>query len=49
MNAVGAFALSSGSADDALVLTLPPGGYTAAVTGLNSQTGSALVEIYEVR
>jgi hypothetical protein len=27
---------------------LPPGTYTAQVTGLNNTTGVALVEIYEV-
>ena len=37
-----------GSADCALLVTLPPGGYTAQVSGLNSTTGVALIEIYEV-
>lgn len=46
---VGAFALPTGSADSAMVVTLPPGGYTAEVTGANNSTGIALVEIYELR
>jgi hypothetical protein len=43
----GAFALSANSSDAALVVTLPPGSYTAQVSGVNSATGVALVEIYE--
>lgn len=46
--ATGAFALPSGSADSALLLTLAPGSYTAEVSGLNSTTGNALIEVYEV-
>jgi hypothetical protein len=45
---VGAFQLTAGSGDCALVASLPPGSYTAEVTGANSSTGVALVEIYEV-
>ena len=45
---VGAFAFPVGSADAALVINLAPGAYTAQVTGVNSTTGLALVEIYEV-
>jgi len=48
MSEVGAFSLSAGSADSSLIATLPPGSYTVQVTGLNSGTGDALVEIYEV-
>lgn len=44
---VGAFDLSNGSADSALVITLPAGAYTAQISGANSTTGVALVEIYE--
>jgi len=47
--AVGAFALDAGSLDAALLTVLPPGSYTAQVSGLGSGTGEALVEIYEVR
>jgi hypothetical protein len=49
MTSVGAFALTAGSADSAMVLTLPPGAYTAQVSGASSSAGVALVEIYEVR
>ena len=45
---VGAFALPSGSADCALLVTLPPGAYSAQVTGMNGSTGIALVEVYQV-
>jgi len=45
---VGAFSLASGSADCAMIATLPPGNYTAEVSGTNGTTGIALVEIYEV-
>jgi hypothetical protein len=46
--AVNAFALPANSADSAVVITLPPGAYTAQVTGANGSTGIALLEIYEV-
>jgi hypothetical protein len=46
---VGAFALSSGSADSAVLVTLPPGAYTVQTSGVGSTTGVALAEIYEVR
>ncbi|MCX6951574.1 MAG: hypothetical protein NTV51_05230, partial [Verrucomicrobia bacterium] len=42
----GAFAFAPGSADAALLVTLPPGGYTAVVRGATS-AGSVLVEAYE--
>ncbi len=45
---VGAFALDPASRDAALLLTLPPGGYTANVTGFAGAAGVALVEVYEV-
>jgi hypothetical protein len=45
---VGAFALTSGSADCALIVNLPAGAYTVQVSGVNSTTGDALAEIYEV-
>ncbi|MBI5767104.1 MAG: immunoglobulin domain-containing protein [Verrucomicrobia bacterium] len=45
---VGAFALTPGSVDAALLLSLEPGAYTAQVSGVNGATGVALVEIYEV-
>jgi hypothetical protein len=45
---VGAFALPANSADCVLLLTLPPGSYTAEVGGVNNATGIALVEVYQV-
>ncbi|MFM8617532.1 MAG: immunoglobulin domain-containing protein [Opitutaceae bacterium] len=47
-SSVGAFALNPGSADAAVVVTLPPGAYTAKVSGANRGTGVALVEVYEL-
>jgi hypothetical protein len=44
----GAFALAHGSKDAALIVVLNPGAYTAIVSGVNAQTGVALVEIYEI-
>ncbi len=48
MASVGAFALNPGSADSALVATLPTGAYTAQVSGAGGTTGIALLEVYEV-
>ncbi|HNC23579.1 MAG TPA: hypothetical protein PLU52_05170 [Opitutaceae bacterium] len=45
---VGAFALNAGSKDAVLLLTLPPGVYSAQVSGVNGVAGIALVEVYEV-
>jgi hypothetical protein len=45
---VGAFALTPGSADSALVLTLQPGNYSMQVAGANGTTGIALAEVYQV-
>lgn len=44
----GAFPLGDGSADAALLATLPPGSYTAAVTPRDGVTGIALVEVYDL-
>ena len=47
---VGAFALSSGASKDAVLLvTLPPGPYSARIAGVGGTGGAALVEVYEVR
>ena len=47
---VGAFSWgSSATSDSALLLTLPPGPYTANVSGASADTGMALIEVYEVR
>jgi sugar lactone lactonase YvrE len=45
---VGAFAFTSGSADSAVIVTLPAGAYTVQVSGVNGGTGVALAEVYEV-
>lgn len=45
---VGAFALTTGSGDGALLIELAPGNYTAQVTGTDGATGVALIEVYEV-
>jgi len=45
---VGAFALALESRDAVLLVTLPPGTYTAQVSGVNNTIGAALVEVYEV-
>lgn len=45
---VGAFALPADSKDSALLVTLPPGVYTAHVNGAANTTGVALIEVYEV-
>jgi hypothetical protein len=43
----GAFALTPGSSDAALLITLAPGTYTAQVRGAAGGTGIALVEVYD--
>jgi len=49
-SAVGAFPWSSTSSkDSAILVTLPPGNYTAGVAGASGDSGIALVEIYEVQ
>lgn len=45
---VGAFHLAAGSEDAALLITLPPGGYTVEVKGKNNGEGVALLEVYAV-
>ncbi|MDO8544366.1 MAG: zinc-dependent metalloprotease family protein [Opitutaceae bacterium] len=45
---VGAFPFATGSRDAALLLTLPPGGYSAVVEGAGGTTGAGLVEAYQV-
>ncbi|NBQ56957.1 MAG: phosphodiester glycosidase family protein [Opitutaceae bacterium] len=47
--ATGAFSIPAGSQDSALLVTLPPGGYTAIVSAADEGSGVALVEVYEVR
>jgi hypothetical protein len=46
---VGAFSWGSqGTPDSAILVTLPPGAYTAQVQGASGDTGIALVEAYDV-
>jgi hypothetical protein len=46
----GAFGWSSPtSLDSAMVITLPPGQYTANVSGASGDSGVALVEVYEIQ
>src|ERR1019366_2051181 len=44
----GAVTFANGSAEAALLVTRPPGAYTAVVRGAGGLTGTALVEAYEV-
>ncbi|PTX91646.1 peptidylprolyl isomerase [Opitutus sp. ER46] len=41
--------LNAGSTDAAMLVTLPPGSYSALVSGADGGQGIALVEVYEVR
>ena len=43
---VGAFALPNPSADSALLLSLPPGAYTAHITSVKGASGNVLFEAY---
>ncbi len=45
---VGAFPLVAGSKDAALIVTLPPGAYTAQVSGNGGTTGNGMAEVYEI-
>lgn len=45
---VAAFSLPANSRDAVLLVTLPPGSYTAQVSGASNTTGVALVEVYEM-
>lgn len=46
--AAGAFSIPDGSRDAAVVVTLPPGGYTVVVSGVGGTVGNALVEVYDL-
>jgi hypothetical protein len=46
--ASGAFPLTTGSSDAAIVATLAPGTYSVIVSGANNSTGSVLLEVYEL-
>ena len=45
---VGAFALSAGSADTAVLLQVGAGTYTINLNGINGTTGDVLAEVYDV-
>jgi len=45
---VGAFPFASGSADCAVIVSLPAGAYTVEISGVGDATGVALAEVYEV-
>jgi hypothetical protein len=45
--AVGAFSLDPNSSDAALSVALPPGTYSAVVSGAANSTGTAILEVYE--
>jgi hypothetical protein len=45
---VGAFGLTTGSKDAAIITSLPAGGYTVQVSGADGGIGEALIEIYEL-
>src|SRR5262249_16494340 len=45
---VGAFGLTTGSRDAAVLANLAPGAYTAQVSGVGTASGIALVEVYDV-
>ncbi len=47
-DAVSAFPVATTSNDSALEVTLPPGDYTAQLSGANGSTGIALIEVYEM-
>ena len=44
---LGGFAFPAGSRDAAVLVTLPPGGYSAQISGVGGTTGVALVEAYD--
>lgn len=46
--AAGAFDLTTGSRDAAVLVRLPPGAYTAVASGVGGTTGQALVEVYDL-
>lgn len=44
----GAFALNPASTDAALVVRLPPGGYTVVASSVSGGTGNVLIEVYDL-
>ncbi len=47
-SAAGAFPFASGSRDSAIIIMLPPGAYTAQLSGVGGGTGVGIVEVYDV-
>ena len=47
-SSVGAFPLVAGSKDAAVIVNLPPGGYTVQVSGADGGTGLSIIELYEL-
>jgi len=45
---VGAFPFGAGSADSAVLTTLPPGSYTAVVSPADGRAGVGLIEVYDL-
>ena len=45
---LGGFGFVPGARDAAILVSLPAGGYTVQVSGLNNGTGEAIIEVYEV-
>ena len=46
---VAAFPLAANSTDSALLLSLSPGSYTVQISSPDNTTGTALLEVYELR
>ncbi len=46
--ASGAFPLTTGSKDAAVIITLNPGSYSAVTSGAQNGTGAAMIEVYEL-
>lgn len=45
---LGGFPFVPGARDAAILISLPAGGYTVQVSGVNNGTGEAIIEVYEV-
>ena len=46
---VGAFSLTTGSLDAAMISVLQPGSYSVQITGVGNTSGVALLEVYDVQ
>ena len=44
----GAFPFANGTRDSAMIVMLPPGAYTAQLSGVGGGTGVGIVEVYDV-